>query len=58
MQHYKIKKLQNYKLQNVISGAIPEQKFVTVPTFVQNFVSFVQESFSITVKNVVFFPQA
>ena len=58
MQHYKIKKLENYKLQNVISGAISEQKFVTVPTFVQNFVSFVQESFSITVKNVVFLPQA
>ena len=29
-----------------------------MPAFVQNFVPFVEKSFSITVKNVVLFPQA
>ena len=34
-----------------------EQKFITMSTFVQDFVSFVKESFFITVENVVFLPK-
>ena len=34
-----------------------EQKFITMSTFVQDFVSFVKESFFITVENVVLLPK-